>query len=145
MRNKFKAINSVELTEREFTFEDLRVQNDIGVILNDYETVLMYDTPHGDQGFNEDMIIVQYVGLNDIEDNELYEYDKVEIKEHAFQKKSKDDLTGMNIDGTYYVKWSENMELILVRHPNDESGWLLNRNLAYVTKTGNAYLDGLDW
>ena len=32
MRNKFKAINTVELTEREFTFEDLRIQNDIGVL-----------------------------------------------------------------------------------------------------------------
>jgi uncharacterized phage protein (TIGR01671 family) len=73
----------------------------------------------------EDYIFMQYVGLKDKNDKEIYEGDVVNISEHPFDKSIK-------INGNYEVGYNDVMELCA-------GSWLLYRVRHWCEVIGNIH------
>ena len=90
----------------------------------------------------EEVMTLDYLGYKDVNGEMLFEADIVELQGHPFHRYEGDICGVRDMNGRYVLKWTDKMEIILTRNPedNDDGGWLLNQMYCYITKVGN-YLE----
>jgi len=79
----------------------------------------------------DDYKIMQSTGLKDKNGVEIFEGDVVKVSNHPFQKK--EDSPGIEIDGNYFINWSEHSLTWLA------GDLLLHQLKPYIEVIGNIY------
>lgn len=81
----------------------------------------------------DEVILMQSTGLEDKNGVEIFEGDVVKVSNHPFQKK--EDSPGIEIDGNYFINWSEHSLTWLA------GDLLLHQLKPYIEVIGNIYED----
>lgn len=108
----------------------------VAVLSIDFENKVAYVEQENGDRYDihfDNLKFMQSTGLKDKNGVEIFEGDIVKVSNHPFQKK--EDSPGIEIDGNYFINWSEHSLTWLA------GDLLLHQLKPYIEVIGNIYED----